>query len=57
MDVCLCLECWLQVVMDNGQEKKLNKGDQIQSSCFEKKKGETWNNDLVHHKDLLLVLV
>ena len=21
MDVCLCLECWLQVVMINGQEK------------------------------------
>ena len=27
MDVCLCLEYWLQVVMDNGQKKKLNKED------------------------------
>ena len=25
--VYLYLECWLQIVMDNGLEKKLNKGD------------------------------
>ena len=39
MDVCLCLTCWLQVVMNNGQEKRLNTGDWIQSSYCKKKKG------------------
>ena len=50
----------LQVVSDNGQEKKkLNKGDTIQGSCFEKKKkrGMLWDNALVHSKDLSLVLI
>ena len=27
MDAYLCFDCWLQVVMDNGQRKKLNQGD------------------------------
>ena len=34
MDVCLCLERWLQDVMDNCQEK-------LNSACFEKKKSES----------------
>ena len=40
MDVCLCLMCWLQLVIDNGQEKAKQK--RLDSrSCFEKKKRGT----------------
>ena len=51
MDVYLFLVSWLQVVMDNGQEKakqrKLDLG-----SCFEKKEEMLWDNAFVHCTDL-----
>ena len=57
MGVCLCLECWLQVLMDNGQERKLNKGDQIGFLVCKETKGEILQqNVLVHCKNLLIVL-
>ena len=41
MDVYFCLVCWLQVVMDNGQEKKAKQRRLDSGSCVEKRKRES----------------
>ena len=46
MDVSLCLECWLQVVMDNSQEAKQRKLDSEFLFVF-LKGGVLWDNGLV----------
>ena len=40
MDVGLCLECWLQVVMDNGLEESYAKEIRFRILVLEKKWGE-----------------
>ena len=56
MDVSLCIVYWLQVVMNNGQEQKLKKKEQIQGLVLKRKKGELlWDNAFVHCKDLSLM--
>ena len=58
MDVCLCLEFWLQVVKDNGKEKSQAKEIRFRVFILKRKKGEMlWDNALVHCKYLSLILV